>query len=134
MTSWEFLSQEIDIGESWVSLSLDFSCAFDTASVYHILRSLKKRGIGGNLGRFLENWLKNRTQHVRVGTEISVTKPCTSGVAQGSIGGPQLFCCLLSDVFEGVIEDGEDINICIYAFAEDSRFLFQMKTEELRPT
>ena len=127
VSSWEFLSHEIDIGNSWVSLSLDFSCAFDTASVHHVLLSLKRRGIGGDLGRFLDKWLKNRTQHVKVGEELSDTRQCSSGVAQGSISGPQFFCCLLSDVFDTVITDGATINVRIYAFADDTRFLFQMK-------
>ena len=127
LTSWEFISKQMDEHESWVSLSLDFSCAFDKASTYHILMSLKNRGISGDLGRFLEKWLKGRTQYVAVGEQRSSIQPCTSGVAQGSIGGPQFFCCLLSDVFSTVPTDGAEISAKLFAFADDSRILFQMK-------
>ena len=132
LSSWEFLSHQVDQGESWISLSLDFSCAFDKASIFHILKSLKRKGIGGNLGLVLEKYLKGRSQFVKVGNDKSSADPCTSGVAQGSIGGPQLFCCLLSDVFESLIEDGSAINAKLFAFADDSRILFQMKNETQR--
>ena len=132
LSSWEFLSYQVDQGESWVSLSLDFSCAFDKASIFQILQALKKKGIGGQLGKVLEIYLKGRSQYVKVGNEKSAVGYCTSGVAQGSIGGPQFFCCLLSTVFETLTEDGASINAKLFAFADDSRILFQMKNEAQR--
>ena len=39
--TWDFLSKQVDIGQSWVSLSVDFSCAFDSLSIFHLLQALK---------------------------------------------------------------------------------------------
>ena len=127
MSTWEFLSKEIDNGNSWVTLSLDFSSAFDTISIHHLLLSLQKRGIGGRLGMFIEHWLKNRQQYVEIAGEKSRLEKCTSGIAQGSNSGPRFFSILLSDVFGEFQEKFEELNIRLYCFADDSRIIFKSR-------
>ena len=120
------MSKEIDHGNSWVSLSADFSCAFDTLSTYKLLLALKEAGIGGLLGKFLDKWMRNRSQYVQVGEAKSYVAPCSSGVSQGSLGGPQLFCVLLSSALRKLpIDVADQISLKMMCFADDTRFLFQ---------
>ena len=127
MSTWDFISKEIDNGNSWVTLSLDFSSAFDTISIHHLLLSLKKRGIGGRLGMFIEYWLKNRQQYVEIAGQKSRTEKCTSGISQGSNSGPRFFSILLSDVFGHFQERFERLNVRLYCFADDSRIIFKSR-------
>ena len=125
--TWEFLSKAVDKGQSWLSLSLDFSSAFDKISIRHLLAALWKRGIGGRLGRFIETWLTSRKQFVQVGDERSYMAGCTSGVPQGSISGPRFFCTVLSDVFENLTTEGAEIELKIACYADDSRLIFKYR-------
>ena len=127
MGTWEFISSEVDRGESWCTLSLDFQAAFDSISIYHLLLALQKRGIGGKLGKFIEYWLKNRTQYVVVNGERSRIEGCSSGICQGSISGPRFFSTLLSDVFGKFENDLSNLNVKLWCFADDSRLIFQSR-------
>ena len=127
--SWDFISDQVDKGHSWVSLSVDFSQAFDKISVKHLLLALKKRGIGGNLGAWVEKWLRNRKQYVQVGEEKSRIEKCSSGTPQGSQSGPRFFCTVLSDIFEDLAHVGASINLKLTCYADDSRILFQCRNQ-----
>ena len=127
ISSWEFISSEMDKGEKWISCSLDLSSAFDQLSISHLMLALKEKGVGGKLGAFLEYWLNNRSQFVQVGTDRSSTADISSGVPQGSSGGPAYFSCLLSSVYKNIYTEGADINLHLWAFADDTRLLFQAK-------
>ena len=128
--TWEFLSKEVDKGQSWMCLSLDFSAAFDKISIRHLLAALWKRGIGGNLGIFLQTWLTKRKQFVQVGESRSYEAQCPSGVPQGSICGPRFFCTVLSDVFESLTTDGAKIDLKIACYADDSRLIFRYRNHQ----
>ena len=74
---------------------LDVRKAFDSVSHQKIIYKLSKYGIGGSLLAWIQNFLSNRVQRVKVGNAYS--NPCTptSGLAQGSILGPWLFLVIL---------------------------------------
>ena len=74
---------------------LDVRKAFDSVSHQKIIYKLRKYGIGGSLLAWIQNFLSNRVQRVKVGNAYS--SPCTpsSGLAQGSILGPWLFLVIL---------------------------------------
>ena len=129
ISSWEFISSEVDKGEKWISCSLDLSSAFDQLSISHLMLALKDKGIGGKLGAFLEYWLNNRSQFVQVGTEKSSLADISSGVPQGSTGGPTYFNCLLSSVYKDIYTEGAEINLHLWAFADDTRLVFQAKND-----
>ena len=131
VNTWEFLSSQINANQSWVSLSVDFSNAFDRISISHLLLALQKRGIRGQLGKFLEYWMKNRKQIVQVGEQLSTPGACTSGVGQGSIGGPIFFCILLSEVINNLPTDGtEKVCLKIWCFADDTHFIFRSRNHQ----
>ena len=131
MTTWEYLSQTVDSGGGATCVSLDFSNAFDTLDLNHLLLALKSKGIGGKLGAFLEKWLKQRTQFVQVEGEVSTSATCGSGVPQGSHGGPTYFSILLSYVIENLPLDGaeKEVNMNIISFADDTRVTFEITSE-----
>ena len=76
-------------------------------------------------------WLRNRKQYVQVGEAKSRIANCSSGVAQGSLTGPQLFCVLLSFALKKLpIDVAEKIGLKMLCFADDTRFLFQSQNLE----
>ena len=64
----------------------------------------------GNLGKWLEEFLKNRTQNVLIDGIKSETTKVKSGSVQGSVLGQVLFIIYVSDITEKVTSD---IQICV---------------------
>ena len=127
MTSWEYISKIVDDGGGIISISLDFSNAFDSLDLNQLMLALQSKGIGGKLGAFIEKWLKTRSQFVNIDGEKSHSAICGSGVAQGSHAAPTLFCILLSYII-GKIDltpYEEEIDAKILSFADDTRILLQ---------
>ena len=71
---------------------LDFAKAFDRVDHQLLLKKLKNFGISGNLLQWFKNYLTNRHQKVTVLGQSSQPLPVLSGVPQGSILGPLLYC------------------------------------------
>ena len=85
---------------------------------------MKDKGICGNLGIWLHNFLSGRVQHVIANNVKSFATDVTSGVPQGTVLGPLLFLLLIDSI--------SDINISgvIRLFADDTRATKIIKTEE----
>ena len=127
--TWEFISKKVDNGENWITLSVDLSAAFDKLSISHLMEALQEKGIGGRLGRFLEYWLNSRKQYVQVGNAKSEAEICSSGVPQGSCGGPAYFSILISSVYKNLEAAGAELGLKFWAFADDTRLAFKAETE-----
>ena len=69
-------------------VQLDFSAAFDRVSHDGILHKLKNRGVGGPMLSIIEQFLRNRSQRVKVDGSYSDYVNVVSGVPQGSVLGP----------------------------------------------
>ena len=91
-------------------LYIDLAKAFD--SVCHA--KLSHYGFNGNILKWLEAFLTDRTQAVRIGSATSAFLPVISGVPQGSVLGPLLFILYVNDVTDVVPQ-----NIKIKLFADD---------------
>ena len=61
-----------------------FSRSFDSVSHTKLLARLHSYGIRGDVLKWLQNFLKNRTHQTRVGQCLSVIANLLSGVVQGS--------------------------------------------------
>ena len=103
---------------------VDFQRAFDSISHTKLLHKLTSYGISGNLYLWIEAFLHNRTQAVRVGTSISTTYTIISGVPLGSVLGPLLFNLFIND-----LADLFDPNTCTTKLFADDLKLFTEITD-----
>jgi len=80
------------------SIYLDLSKAFDTIDHSILLNKLKHYGIRGTCLKWLNSYLSNRTQYVKINKTKSIIQEINCGVPQGSVLGPLLFIIYTNDI------------------------------------
>ena len=81
------------------NILLDLSAAFDTIDHTTLLNRLSTRfGITGLQLAWLTSYLSSRTHSVCVGNSFSPITDCRTGMPQGSVLGPILFCLYISPI------------------------------------
>ena len=85
-----------EMGESALSVFIDFRKAFDTVDHSILLGKLEHLGLRGAPLDLLKSYLSNRKQYVVFNGKESQHYDVTVGVPQGSILGPLLFLLFLS--------------------------------------
>lgn len=84
-------------------------------------------GINGTLINWIQDFLKDRTQRVRVNGSYSGWGKVTSGIPQGSVLGPLLFLLYINDLPAICESDSR-----IYLFADDAKIYKHVVCEEDR--
>ena len=105
------------------AIYLDFAKAFDTVPHSRLLGKLRSYGICGNILKWIEAFLRNRTQVVKVNGEKSFSAPVLSGIPQGSVLGPLLFVIYINDLPDNINSDS-------FLFADDTKILRQISSIE----
>ena len=98
------------------TIYLDFAKAFDTVPHSRLLGKLQAYGITGDILKWIEAFLRNRSQIVRVNGEESFSAPVLSGIPQGSVLGPILFVIYINDLPDSITSD-------TFMFADDTKIL-----------
>ena len=100
----------------------DFEKAFDRVPHKRLLSKLYSYGIHDTIIKWIENFLSNRSQRVRVNDSLSDSKVVLGGIPQGSVLGPLLFIIYINDL--------PDVcnNLCsCFLFADDAKLYKHVK-------
>jgi len=107
-----------DNKEVTVLISLDLSAAFDTVDHEVLLERLQtKFGVEGMPLTWLQSYLDDRTQYVKIGQHQSTAIQLEVGVPQGSVLGPILFAIYASPVADVIASHG----VQYHQYADDTQ-------------
>ena len=113
----------LDEGSCLDCIYLDFSKAFDTVPHQRLLNKLHNYGIRGKVRTWIENFLENRSQSVKIGNTRSVKANVISGIPQGSILGPILFLIFINDL-------PEVVQSTVKLFADDTKIYSRVNSQD----
>ena len=108
----------IDNGDQVNMIYTDFEKAFDKVPYKRLLSKARSYGLPEKLVLWIEAFLCNRVQRVKINGILSESKPVLSGIPQGSVLGPILFIIFINDLPD----------ICkymcqMYLFADDAKIV-----------
>ena len=92
-----FMNKQITI-----AISFDIQKAFDTLNQDLVIDNLYTMGITGNMLKFIENYIKNRSIKVRIGNEYSAPKNTKAGTPQGGVLSATCFIVAINNILKSL--------------------------------
>ena len=103
-----------------IGVFLDFKKAFDIVDHRILLKKLYAYGIRGNILKWFESFLMDRSQYVAYNGVGSKVLSIICGVPQGSILGPLLFIIYMNDICNVS-------HLCTILYADDTSVVANAK-------
>ena len=119
------LAKNLDNGFQTDVILLDFSKAFDKVNHSSLIKKMEHYGVKGNILKWTNDFLSNRTQRVALDGHLSNPSCVQSGVPQGTVLGPLLFLIYINDLPE-FTSSGTNVSL----FADDSALYRKIITPE----
>ena len=104
---------------------LDFAKALDKVNHLSLIKKMEHYGINSCTLKWVEKFLKDRTQKVLLEGTLSDSAPVLSGVPQGTVLGPLLFLIYINDLPK-YVSPGTSVRL----FADDSAIYRVIKSPE----
>ena len=104
-------------------LYLDYQKAFDSVPHLRLVKQVNSFGITGKASKWIQAFLSNRKQKVRVNGAESQWVPVLSGIPQGSILGPILFSLFVNDL-------PNEVQSLISLFADDTKIHLPLVSDD----
>ena len=106
------IAEAMDLREETDAIVIDFAKAFDKVPHDLLMAKIRRLNIDHRVIDWIQIFLKNRKQNVRIGDVFSKEVDVTSGIPQGSVLGPLLFLIYVNDIPTNIKSD-------IRLFADD---------------
>uniref|UniRef100_A0A8C6NYB4 Reverse transcriptase domain-containing protein n=1 Tax=Nothobranchius furzeri TaxID=105023 RepID=A0A8C6NYB4_NOTFU len=94
----EEIAQASESEELSISIFVDLKKAFDTIDHRRLLKKMENYGLRGIAKSWIESYLKDRQQYVKIKDIKSGFREISCGVPQGSVIGPILFTLYINDI------------------------------------
>ena len=94
-----------DIGKATTAVTIDYSKAFDYVSHDILIEKLIKLEVRGSVIKMIISFLCNRKHCTKFNGIKSEFENITSGVPQGTVGGPRLFVILINGIKSPIVSN-----------------------------